>query len=130
MFLLSWILAKVTGEAVKTGGEIARTAVEVPKAIAEMEKARLEVAKLKEDRALGERLIHPATFEDVKEFDPTYRRIRMKTADSAYLPSPPTRRASAVTSIWINVVLLLLFVFPFLFWVFYRILVWIFPRPW
>ena len=75
MPILSWIAAKLTGEAIKAGGEIAKTATEIPKNIVETHKAHLEVDEINAKRAERERLIVPATFEEVKYYDPKVKRL-------------------------------------------------------
>lgn len=75
----AWLLAKITGETVKGVTEVTKSAVEIPKTLVETEKARLEVLQLRQEREERSRLIVPATFEDVKQFDPKYRQIRYQS---------------------------------------------------
>ena len=100
MSLMAYILgkvtaafAKVTGEAIKSGAEIAKTATEIPKNLIETEKAHLEVRALKDERELKERLLVPATFDEVKEFDPKYRLITRNMSCFDHDPAPDYRKA-------------------------------------
>jgi hypothetical protein len=75
MPILSWIAARITGEALKAGGEVFKTATEIPKNIIETEKAHLEVEELKFQTTERQHLITPATFEDVEQYDPKVERL-------------------------------------------------------
>jgi len=76
--MFTWLaaqFARLTTSIVKDGVETVNSAVEIPKTIIETEKAKLEVEQLKEERSQHHALITPATFNDVKEFDPKYQRL-------------------------------------------------------
>jgi hypothetical protein len=82
MPFLSWITAKLSGAAIKAGAEVvksgaetAKALAEVPKTLIETEKAHLEVKELQLQSQERERLIVPATFADVKEYDPKIEQI-------------------------------------------------------
>ncbi len=84
--LPTWLisfLSKLTGEAIKGGIESAGTVTEIPKNIAETEKARLEIIELKRTQEEHKARIVPASFEDVKEFDPKFKKL--KQFDTEYL---------------------------------------------
>jgi hypothetical protein len=70
MPILAWIAARITGEALKAGGEVAKTATEIPKNLIETQKAHLEVEELKFQNTQRQNLITPATFDEVKQYDP------------------------------------------------------------
>jgi hypothetical protein len=91
MSILAWLATKITGEAIKAGGEVAKTATEIPKNLVETQKAHLEVEELKFQKAERQHLITPATFDDVKEYDPKVKRIEQWTLNHDYL-SPPSIR--------------------------------------
>lgn len=104
MPFLEWIAAKLTGEAIKGGAEFAKTATEIPKNIVETRKAELEVAELKVRAQERERLIVPATFDDVKQFDPMYGRIHdMAPAPCAL--SSQARNSSGLLTVVLIVIL-------------------------
>lgn len=108
------IVAKITGEAVKAGAETAKAVVDVPKTLIETEKARLEVCELRRKDDERERLIQPATFEDVKEYSPIYRRVRASglhlEVNGCILSAPPDKqtRASTVSALPINILLVVI----------------------
>jgi len=78
MPLFAWIVSKITGEAIKSGTEVVRSAVEIPKTLVETERAKLEVVDLKRQIEERGKLIVPATFEDVKEFDEIFLAVERK----------------------------------------------------
>ncbi len=93
MALLSWMVAKFTGAAIKGGAEIAKSVCEVPKTVIETEKARLEVLALKTQREVRENLIVAATFQDVKEFDPMYSILQQRIGSDLHKPLGRTLRS-------------------------------------
>ncbi|MFZ0747025.1 MAG: hypothetical protein WAM85_21660 [Terracidiphilus sp.] len=80
-------ISKITGEAIKSGVETAKSATEIPKNILETQKLGLEIEEMKQAAAKVEPVVVPATFEDVKQFDPKYKILR-SAADA--LQSPVT----------------------------------------
>jgi hypothetical protein len=82
MPFLSSILAKITGEAIKSGAETVKTATEIPKNLIETKKAHLEVAELVHARGSRESRIVPATMDDINKFDPKHRRLIQKVLAS------------------------------------------------
>jgi hypothetical protein len=99
MSMLAWLATKITGEAIKTGGEVAKTATEIPKNLVETQKARLEVEELKLHRAERESLITPATFEQVKEYDPKVARIEKRIRRAGLEDHIPLLRSSRVGTV-------------------------------
>jgi hypothetical protein len=108
MPFISWLAGKVTGQAIKVGGEVARTATEIPKNIAETQKARLEIKELHAKRDDRQRIVHPATFDDVRRFDPHVRAMMDGQMFKHFgLSDDRSYKASMTSGIVANLLLLL-----------------------
>ena len=71
-----------------------RDALGIHKDNVEIDKAELEIRKLEEEE-IARRLITPATMDDIKEYDPLYRRVR-DTHTSIKQTTKVTRKAPVV----------------------------------
>jgi hypothetical protein len=90
----------------------------IHKDVYETKKTRLEIEKIEDEKR--RKIIFPATFDDIKKYDPTYRaihaRVRAEEDDLANnkiapLPCPPTPwrvRGLVKMLLWALVLLLLL----------------------
>ena len=68
---LARAIEKVTFGAIKSGLDTVKTGTEI-------QKNRLEIKSKQQELEEKERLVRPATFEEVKEYDPKVRLIRRK----------------------------------------------------
>lgn len=96
MPIWEWIVGKITREVIKAGGEIAKTATEIPKNIMETKKAHREIEELDAKRRERERLITPATFEDMQRYHPKTRSIILAGLSASAAPAPSRSRLPAL----------------------------------
>lgn len=79
-----------------------RNLVGVRKDLIDTKKSQLEVQKLK-DEETARKFITPATLDDVKEYDPKYRKIRSKTKSKSKptlpLPAPIAKPANSLVKL-------------------------------
>lgn len=90
------------------GGGWIRNALGVRKDLIDTKKSKLEVKKLEHEERARHSLITPATFDDVKEFDPKYRAIKRRIRKKA---SPPPLSTSTPTPTWKRVIEIIFWLF-------------------
>jgi hypothetical protein len=77
------LVAKVTGNAIKSG-------VDTAKGVTDIQKNRLDIKLKKQELEGKERLVRMATFEEVKEFDPKIKAIAGYLKDHPCHPDHPS----------------------------------------
>jgi hypothetical protein len=76
--VINWLVALISGKAVKAGVETADAITAIPKNLVETEKARLEIENLKHDNAERDRLIAPPTYQQTLRHSNLYRRVSQR----------------------------------------------------
>ena len=76
---------------------IVKNWLDLRKARLDAEKARLEIRKLERDEKDGDALVRPATFDEVRAYDPKVRKLEVMN-QWGYRPSPAPEPAPAPPS--------------------------------
>jgi hypothetical protein len=86
-----WLTAKIVGLFTKATGAAVKGTVDTVKGVTDIEKNRLDIKLKKQELADKERLIQPATFEDIKEYDPKIEEIRRRVVTSSRRVDSPSK---------------------------------------